>query len=210
MFRIRRATADNKKEKEILNKIIPKYSLTNKEITKKLEEKEDNPKFVGKLLRSLKNNVNDTSAVLARKLGKHCKRESTENKNKRDKIKIEHIHELIDKYNVKNLFKHDKRFMFLDNAPAHTTDLVYYVADILNIEFIPMPKYAPWLNPVETVWEIQKYDSKYYEIDTKSKLKKTAFKSFNNKCKQDSLTKNFKEKIPAILMLTGYIKLFLT
>ena len=43
---------------------------------------------MARLLRSLKNNKNDDEATLSRKLGKHCKRESTENpKTRRNKVR---------------------------------------------------------------------------------------------------------------------------
>ena len=46
---------------------------------------EDNSEFIDKIKRSLKNNEKDKSMVLARKLGKHCKRESTDNPETRKK-----------------------------------------------------------------------------------------------------------------------------
>lgn len=91
LFRIKRFYADSDEDKKILDKLIVKCNLSNKEITKKFEEREDNPEFIEKIGRSLKNNIKDKSIVLARKLGKHCKRESTENVKIREKIKKNHF-----------------------------------------------------------------------------------------------------------------------
>lgn len=74
LFRIKRFYADSEDDKKILDKLIVKCNLSNKEITKKFEEREDNPEFIEKIGRSLKNKIKNKSMVLARKLGKHCKR----------------------------------------------------------------------------------------------------------------------------------------
>ena len=42
--------SDSKEDIELLNEAIGRYTLSKKQITKKLEEKEDNPKFLEKLL----------------------------------------------------------------------------------------------------------------------------------------------------------------
>ena len=70
----------------MLNAIYP-----IKKLQKKFEEREDNLEFIEKIGRSLKNNIKDKSMVLARKLGKHCKRESTENAKIREEIKKESL-----------------------------------------------------------------------------------------------------------------------
>ena len=47
------------KDTKLLNNAIGRYTLSKKQITKKLEEKEDNPEFLEKLLRSIENNIKD-------------------------------------------------------------------------------------------------------------------------------------------------------
>ena len=44
--------------------------------------------------RSIKSNKNDVSSNPARKLGKHCKKESTENLTKQKAVKKDHIYNL--------------------------------------------------------------------------------------------------------------------
>ena len=52
-------------------------------------------------LTTLKNK--DNSNALARKLSKHCNRESTENPKKHEKIRIEHVHNLLSDNNIEEL-----------------------------------------------------------------------------------------------------------
>lgn len=67
----------------LLNYVINNFDLSKREIKKIIEDNdEDNDEFSEKILRSMKRNKNDKSSILARKLGKHCKRESTENPEK--------------------------------------------------------------------------------------------------------------------------------
>ncbi len=174
-------------------------TLSNKEITKKFEEREDNPEFIEKIGRSLNNNIKDKSMVLARKLGKHCKRESTENKKIREKIKKNHFFELIEEYNIEEHFKDDRMVLILDNAPSHISTFVQEIAEKLNICFVPLPKYSPWLNCVEKVWDIIKYEIKLSIIRNPSELVNMAFKTFNEKCKGESLILSFKEKYLPVL-----------
>ena len=125
--------SDSKEDIELLNEAIGRYTLSKKQITKKLEEKEDNPEFLEKLLKSIKNNKEDKSIVLARKLNKHCKRESTENNDKRKDIQKEHVYQLIDELNLEQRLKNDRLVIFLDSAPAHTSTFVQNIAEMLNI-----------------------------------------------------------------------------
>ena len=46
--------------------------------------------------------------------------------------------------------------LFLDNAKAHKTDLVKYIAKMLNIYLLPILEYSPDLAPVELVFKILK------------------------------------------------------
>lgn len=100
----------------------------------------------------------------------------------------------LDEYNIEEHFKYDRMVLMLDNAPSHTSTFVLEIAEKLNIYFTPMPKYAPWLNCVEKVWDIIKYKIKLSIIRKPSELVNMAFKTFNEKCKGESLIFSFKEK----------------
>lgn len=89
--------------------------------------------------------------------------------------------------------------IFLDSAPAHTSEFVQNIAEKLNILFVPMPKYAPWLNPVEKVWNILKDHFRAIPINSKSELTKEGFEVFNEKCLESTLTENFIKKYLPII-----------
>ena len=105
LIKIREFYSNSKEYSNIFNKIIDKYDLSKKDIRKLLEETEEyNEDFIGKIERSLKNNKNkDNSNALARKLSKHCNRESTENPKKHEKIRIEHVYNLLSDNNIEEL-----------------------------------------------------------------------------------------------------------
>lgn len=181
LFRLKRFYSDTDEDKIILDKVIGKYNLSKKQLTKKIEEKEDNPNFLEKIKRSMKNNKNDKSMVLARKIGKHCKRESTENPKTRKQTMKKHVFDLIEEYNIEEQFKNDRLVLLLDNAKSHTSTFVKEIAKKLNIELVPLPKYSPWLNCVEKVWAILKYQFNISIIRSSSELIQVAFKTFKNK-----------------------------
>ena len=132
--------------------------------------------------------------VQARKIGKHCNRESIENPKIRKQTKKKHVFDLIEEYNIEKLFKDDRLVLFLDNAKSHTSTFVKKIAEKLNIELVPLPKYSPWINCVEKVWSILKYQFNISIIRSSSELIRKAFKTFKEKCMGDSLTRNFMKK----------------
>ena len=69
----------------------------------------------------MKSNKKDDTASLARKLGKHCKRESTENPEKIKETKKNIIIDLLKKDHLIEKLKNERRIvMMIDNVPAHT------------------------------------------------------------------------------------------
>ena len=196
LFKIRNFYSTQKQDIELLNYIINNYNLSKKEIRKIIENNnENNEEFIDKILRSINLNKKDKSSILARKLGKHCKRESTENPEKIKQTKKEYIYKMIEDLKISSIFQNKPRIvLFLDNAPAHISDFTKNVAEALNIYLLYLPKYSPWFNPVEEVWDIHKNHIKGKLIESKVMLIEESHKIFNDKCRGDSLQKNFKEK----------------
>ena len=56
---------------------------------------ENNDEFSEKILKSIKRNKKDKTLILARKLGKHCKRESTEKSRKNKTNQKKYIYKMI-------------------------------------------------------------------------------------------------------------------
>ena len=106
-----------------------------------------------------------------------------------------HIYKLLNSFNLKKILKNTKRTVIhLDNAKAHKTDLVYAIANKLNIIFVKNPPYSPRLNPSEKIWDIQKTEVKNQSIESKEELIAFSYKVFDEKCTDGSLTEWFKEK----------------
>ena len=132
---MREAYTDNEYISNIFNNIIDNYDLTKKEIRTIIELKNDNnAEFINKIKRSIDSNKNDPKEVIARKLNKHCKKESTENPKKQKEIRKEHVINLLLSNQVDEYCEKMPRIVaFLDNVLAHKTDFVKMVAKFLNI-----------------------------------------------------------------------------
>lgn len=96
LVKLRMEFTEDYKTVNLLNNILYNLILSKKEICEIISENSpSNENFVARLLRSLENNKHDDEATLSRKLGKHCKRESTENPKKQEEIKLGHILHLL-------------------------------------------------------------------------------------------------------------------
>lgn len=96
LVKLRMEFTEDYKTVNLLNDISDNLILSKKEIREIISENSpSNENFVVRLLRSLENNKHDDEATLSRKLGKHCKRESTENPKKQEEIKLVHILNLL-------------------------------------------------------------------------------------------------------------------
>ena len=157
-MKLRKDFTEDSNTIELLNDISDNLILSKKEIREIISANSpSNENFVERLLRSLENNKNDDEATLSRKLGKHCKRESTENPKKQEEIKLGHILNLLNNDFLIESLKFEKRIvLILDNVPTHTSDFILEVANLLNIYLLPLPEYSPELNPIEGVWDYSK------------------------------------------------------
>ena len=96
LIKLRKDFSEDYETVNLLNDILNNLILSKKEIREIISANSpSNENFVARLLKSLKNNKNDDEATLSRKLGKHCKRESTENPKKQEEIKLNHILNLL-------------------------------------------------------------------------------------------------------------------
>lgn len=140
----------------------------------------------------MKRNKNDKSSILARKLGKHCKRESTENPEKIKQTKKDYIYQMIKDLEIYQLFQNRQRIViFLDNARAHISDFAKDIAEALNINLLYIPEYSPWFDPVEKVWDIHKKHIKGMTIESKEMLIEESQIIFKEKCMDNFTTKKF-------------------
>lgn len=201
LFKIREHYSKSKMISDKINIIIDNYNLTKKEIRAILESKEEyNEEFIKKINRSIKANKNDNTNALARKLAKHCKRESTENLDKQKAVKKEHIYNLLLNSELEELCKNVPRIViFLDNVKAHKTDLVLDIAESLNIYLLPLPEYSPDLAPVELVFSILKESIKSNKLTTKHEIIEQCMNTFETKCRSYSIFGWFIEEYVPII-----------
>lgn len=189
LLKLRSFLCDSKEIKNTLETIIDNFDLSNKEIRKILEDKNESPKeFLEKIERSIKANKKDPLPAIARKLEKHCKRESTENNDKRKTVKEEHVKNILLTNNIKEIC-HDmpRLVLFMDNAKAHQTDLVEYVVEILNIYIVFLPLRSPEFAPVEFVFKLEKEELKSNLLTTEKEVFDCCMNTFETKCKDESI-----------------------
>lgn len=196
LLKIREFYCESKIISNVFNEVINNYDLTKKEIRTIISNThEDNKEFIEKIKRSIKLNKNDVSSDLARKLGKHCKRESTENSNKQKGVKKDYIFTLLSMYKLSEICaKLPRIVLFLDNVKAHKTDLVKFIAKTLNIYLLPIPEYSPDLAPVELVFKILKDSLKSNILKTKKKIMDKCLETFESKCMESDIYEWFLEK----------------
>ena len=200
-LKIREFYCDSENLSEIFNKVIESYDLTKKEIRKILEETEEyNEDFIPKLQRSMKSNKKDNTNALSRKLGKICKRESTENPDKHKKVQNDHVYKLILDNNLDKICNELPRIvMILDNPKAHKTEFIRKIAQLLNIYLLELPAYSPELAPVEIVFKIIKREFRRKILKTKDEIIDFCLDTFEIKCKRKSISHWFVEEfIPVI------------
>ena len=201
LLKIREFYCDSEELSKIFNNAINSYDLSKKEIRKILEETEEyNEDFIPKLERSMKSNKKDNTNVLSRKLGKICKRESTENPEKQENTRINHVYNLILDNNLDKICNELPRIvMILDNPKAHKTDFIRNIAKLLNIYLVELPPYSPEFAPVEMVFKIMKREFRRKILKTKDKIEEFCLKTFESKCDTKKISQWFVEKyIPVI------------
>lgn len=178
-----------------LEDVIKDYSPSKKEIREYISNNStSNEEFTALIERSMKSNKKDDVASLARKLGKHCKRESTENPEKIKETKKNIIIDLLNHNNLIENLKNERRIvMMLDNVNAHTSDFVLKIAEMLNIQLFNQPKYSPDLNPTEETWDYSKYHLKKIDIPTQEVLQQKSLEFFYKASERPTLTTWYKE-----------------
>ena len=202
LIKLRKDFSEDYETVNLLNDILNNLILSKKEIRRIISANSpSNDNFVARLLRSLKNNKNDDEATLSRKLGKHCKRESTENPKKQEEIKLDHILNLLNNDFLTENLKFERRIvLILDNVPTHRSDFTFQVANLLNIYLLFLPEYSPELNPIEGSWDYSKLHLKKKTIDTKEELIDNSIKLFLDATSTDSLYKTTVNKfIPQLV-----------
>lgn len=93
---------------------------------------------------------------------------------------------------LKNCLKSEKRVViFIDNYSVHKTLLSQLICKILNIKLIYLPKYSPFLNPIEQLWRTMKNIIHRNYISDYITLKELVIENFNELVDNESFFKNW-------------------
>jgi transposase len=147
-------------------------------------------------------------------------RENTEDKRKISKIKAQNFTStLLNYFNInisnnliknpsklKELFENKKEFnklfpnclksekrivIIIDNYSVHKTYLSKIICKILNIKLIYLPKYSPFLNPIEQLWRTIKNILHRNPIENIEYLKEEVFKLYTESVDKSSFTEKW-------------------
>lgn len=178
---LRKANLTNKNTIHILNSILTNITLTDEELNKlMIENNQNNEKFTNKILKTIEKYKDDTTATIARIIGKHCKRESINNISKRRNLRREIILNELEKEKIADKISTEQRIcLILDNYSVHKSVFIKTIAEILNITLIYLPPYSPQLNPIEQLWRQMKNDIQRHYLESKEYLEDLTLKTFN-------------------------------
>ena len=163
----------NKNNKQIMENILNEIDLSEEEINEGLISKNLlNTQFIEKIEKTLHKYEKETTDVIARIVGKHCKSASLDNISKRRLEQREIILESLNTDQIKEINNNEERIcLVLDNYSTHKSKFIKEIAEILNITLIYLPPYSPHLNPIEQIWRILKRRTKQYFLESKLIIK---------------------------------------
>ena len=171
----------NKNNKQIMENILNEIDLSEEEINEGLISKNLlNTQFIEKIEKTLHKYEKETTDVIARIVGKHCKSASLDNISKRRLEQREIILESLNTDQIKEINNNEERIcLVLDNYSTHKSKFIKEVAEILNITLIYLPPYSPHLNPIEQIWRILKRRTKQYFLESKEFLEELIIKLYD-------------------------------
>ena len=200
LIELRKENLKEKNTKKSLENVLKHIQLTNEEIEEILiENAEDTKSFIKKVENAIKKHGSDTF-VLARIIGKHCNRESTNNIKRKREIRRKLTLNFLNKENIERKIKCEKRIcLILDNYSVHKSAFIKKIAEILNITLIYLPHYSPHLNPIEQLWRKMKHIIRnkylYSEQYLKELTEKTFYECLKEKKIYDSWLETFITKV---------------
>ena len=178
---LRIANMKNKNNKQIMENILNEIDLSEEEINEGLISKNLlNTQFIEKIEKTLHKYEKETTDVIARIVGKHCKSASLDNISKRRLEQREIILESLNTDQIKEINNNEERIcLVLDNYSTHKSKFIKEIAEILNITLIYLPPYSPHLNPIEQIWRILKRRTKQYFLESKEFLEELIIKLYD-------------------------------
>ena len=170
----------NLDEEEIIQQIMDKEKISDKEFKEKINKRITNDKLTEKqLIHGIELDINK------------IKPKSEEIKHKTE----DQILDNLEKSGVEAWLKKEKPIaIVLDNYTTHQSTKFQRACEIMNITLIYLPYYSPHLNPIEQVWKsIKRIVSTTY-IEDKEHLKLIFQIEFYNFAKKESFYENWIEE----------------
>jgi len=178
--------------------------------------------FNEEILKNITENENVSKETMIKRLKRTINKENTDDKRKISKIKAQNLAlELTEYFNLdieenlirtpsklKETFENKDKFnemipiclksekpikIIIDNFSVHKTYISKIVCRILNIELIFLPKYSPFLNPIEQLWRTMKREIHKDSIPNKNYLKKIADRLYYELVDKPSFFKEWNE-----------------
>ena len=181
LIELRKANLKEIKNKISLNNALRNINQPEEEIERILIETCEDPKSFSKKINNAMEKYAEDTIILARIIGKHCKRESTDNIKRKREIRRNLTLEYLKKENIESKMKCEERIcLILDNYSVHKSAFIKKIAEILNIELIYLPPYSPHLNPIEQLWRKMKRIIRNEYLESKEFLEELTEKTFFN------------------------------
>lgn len=170
----------NLEEEYIIQEIIEKEKISDKEFKEKINKRITNDKLSGKQL------IHGIELDIYKK-----KPKSEEIKHKTE----DQILDNLEKSGLEEWLKKEKPIaMVLDNYTTHQSTKFQRACEIMNITLIYLPYYSPHLNPIEQVWKsIKRIVSTTY-IEDMEHLKLIFQIEFYKYAKKESFYENWLDK----------------
>lgn len=193
LIELRKVNVKNKKLEQLLEDILDKINLSDEEIDKIMDENGENIKVFEEKINNVFEKYSDyTTSTLARIIGKHCKRESLNNTQKRREIMRNIILDILIENNIEEKMQKEKRIcVVLDNYSVHKSKFIENIAYYLNIVLIFLPPYSPHLNPIEQLWKTIKDVKKQYFIKSEKHLEELVKNAFYKAISENKFYKNW-------------------
>jgi transposase len=189
----RKIVSDNPQLSKILNKVLKNPNLTSKYVRTILKRLRPTRR---ETIENINNKMYDEAAQYDNVV-KNCKNyfrrlDINHNTDKVDEQKMNNFLKNCEQFNIYELCQKEKKLnILLDNYSVHHSAYTKEIAEILNINLIPLPAYSPDLNPIEDIWRIIKKFVSNKFIETGKDIVNLYITKFHEEVKNSSLYDNW-------------------
>jgi len=190
---VRKTISDNPQTIKKLNEVLNNPNLTTKHVKTTLKQKRPTKRDT---IEAINNKMYDEKAPYDN-IVKNCKNyfnrlDINRNTKKVDEQKMKNFLKNCEQSKIQELCQEEKKLnILIDNYSVHKSEYIEIIAEILNINLIPLPTYSPDLNPIEDVWRIIKKFVSNKFIKTGKDIVNLYITKFYEEVKNSSLYENW-------------------